>query len=56
MVKNMETNVNLIDLKFRKYLMKLNVLSYLYKNNLINEEIFEKSRVEIEKTYTKNNK
>lgn len=41
-------NVN-IDLKFVKYLMNLKVLNYLKENNLINEEIYKKSIVQIEK-------
>lgn len=50
----MKNDNNLIDLNFRKYLMKINVLSYLYRKKIITEEIYEKSIVQIKESY--NNK
>ncbi len=49
----MKLNTDLIDLKFKKYLMKLNILSYLLRQNLITEEVYEKSIVQIKDSYIK---
>lgn len=37
-----------IELKFLKYLMNLKALNYLKSNNLINQETYKKSIVQIE--------
>ena len=38
-----------LDVKFIKYLLNLKALNYLRRHNLIDEEVYEMSRVQIEK-------
>ncbi len=49
----MSNNINLIDLSFKKFLMKLNVLNYLFKENIISEDVYKKSIVQINKLHNK---